>query len=338
MPSITTWMTVDVVVVDPEKTVHEACAIMVDRRIGSLVIIDEENRPVGIFTERDSLYKVSGKGLDVKTTRIKDVMSTDMKTARTEESFKNVYNMMTAYKIRHLPIVDERGLLVGIVSVRDLLRFNMRAMEKAISDYKKEIEFLSDILDKSADDRTKTLYEKNKELQELVMTDSLTGLFNHKYFREILTREVFKAKRYFRPLTLLFIDIDHFKHYNDKNGHERGNEVLKQISEILLGTSRRADTAFRLEPMDIVARYGGEEFVILLPETQWRSGIARAKRLLKEVRNFDFYNGGSQPLGRLTVSVGVAEFPKQATDADDLIATADNALYKAKETGRDRVC
>lgn len=338
MTSISTWMTKNVVVLKENDSVKEACILMEKNSIGAVVVVDAQQKPIGIFTERDALYKIAAKNKNLDAIRVKEVMTHPVRTAHTTETYNRVYTMMYAYNIRHLPVIDKKGSLAGIVSIRDLMRFNTRVMEKNILDLKKERETLRSLLEKNIDERAQYLYSENERLKELITIDSLTGLFNHKYFRGVLEREVLKSKRYFRPLTLLFIDIDHFKHYNDINGHEEGNKVLMQLAEILKNTSRKMDNAFRLEAMDIVARYGGEEFVILMPETRYNGGMARGKRLLTDVRNFYFFNEEAQPSGKLTISIGVASFPGQAKNSDDLINMADEALYKAKNKGRDRIC
>lgn len=334
--NISAWMVKEVVTVAPNQTVQDACVLMQKYTIGSVIIV-KNKRPVGIFTERDLLTKVVVQNKDYSKTKLEDVMTRDIKKATTQSTYKEVYDLMTQNNIRHLPIVEEEAL-VAIVSIRDLLRFNMRSMEQIISDQSREINFLKGMLEKTNDERTRELYNLNERLQGLIIVDSLTGLYNHKYFEEILIKEMARAKRYHRPLSLLFIDIDFFKHYNDINGHERGNDVLKQLAELLRNTSRHSDTVFKITPIDIVARYGGEEFVIVLPETDKNGGIIRARRLLADVRNYPFYNRESQPNGKLTVSIGVSEYPSDAQEWGDLIKKSDEALYAAKNSGRDTVC
>ncbi len=333
--TISSWMIKEVVTCSPSDTVYDAGLLMHKNNIGS-VIVEKDRQPIGIITERDLLTKVIAINKDYRKTLVSEVMSTEIKSANTTSSYREVYEMMSRNNIRHMPIV-ENGALIAIVSIRDLLRFNMRSMEQIIQDQARELNFLKGILAKTNDERSRELYRLNEKLQSLVIVDSLTGLYNHKYFEEILPKEVARAKRYNRPLTLLFIDIDFFKHYNDMNGHERGNMVLKQLAEVLQKTSRHSDTVFKMTPIDIVARYGGEEFVVVLPETDKKGGIVRAKRLLSDVKEYPFYNREAQPGGYLTVSIGVAEFPGEAVEWTELIKKADEALYEAKNTGRNKV-
>jgi diguanylate cyclase (GGDEF)-like protein len=170
--------------------------------------------------------------------------------------------------------------------------------------------------------------ESNEALRELATRDGLTGLFNHRHFKEVLEMELTRAARYERPLCLIMMDVDHFKIYNDTHGHPAGDEVLKILADIIKN---------RLRDVDRSARYGGEEFVALLPETDWKSGITVAEDIRAQMENYPFKGKESQPLGKVTVSFGVAEFPTDCGDAASLIEKADEALYQAKSEGRNRV-
>jgi two-component system cell cycle response regulator len=170
--------------------------------------------------------------------------------------------------------------------------------------------------------------ESNEALRELATRDGLTGLFNHRHFKELLETELTRAARYDRPLCLVMMDVDHFKIYNDTHGHPAGDEVLKTLADIIKS---------RLRDVDHSARYGGEEFVALLPETDWKSGKIVADDIRAQMENFPFKGKESQPLGKVTVSFGVAEFPTDSADATSLIEKADEALYRAKSEGRNRI-
>lgn len=174
--------------------------------------------------------------------------------------------------------------------------------------------------------------EKTKLLEstrQLAITDELTGLFNHRHFRQQLNIETTRADRYGRSLSLMMIDIDYFKHYNDSNGHLKGNEVLKEVGRILRETSRE---------VDIVSRYGGEEFSIIMPETKRRRAFVLSERLRKRIASHKFENARRQPNKKLTVSIGAASYPESAVTPFGLIAEADKALYEAKRAGRNTVC
>ena len=171
--------------------------------------------------------------------------------------------------------------------------------------------------------------ELSKEMfRDLAVRDGLTGLFNHRHFQDLLAMELNRAGRYQRPLCLVMLDVDHFKIYNDTNGHPEGDILLKELAEILRE---------RLRDVDTVARYGGEEFIILIPETDREKGRIVAEEIRRLVENFRFTGGESQPLGRVTISLGVAEFPGDGTDGTSLVKKADEALYRAKNAGRNLV-
>lgn len=161
------------------------------------------------------------------------------------------------------------------------------------------------------------------------VTDELTKLHNHRYLIKSLNDELKRATRYKQNLSVVMIDVDYFKHYNDTHGHLMGNEVLKELARILKVNTR---------DIDIVARYGGEEFSIVLPQTDKEKALATAERIRAAVEGFDFPNGETQPGGRVTISMGVAMFHDDGKTSSELVGKADEALYQAKREGRNRVC
>ncbi|CUH94255.1 hypothetical protein P22_0321 [Propionispora sp. 2/2-37] len=160
------------------------------------------------------------------------------------------------------------------------------------------------------------------------ITDGLTGLYNYRYFRTILEQELKRAVRYKRPLSLIMIDIDYFKHYNDANGHLAGDSVLSTVATLAKQACR---------DVDFVVRYGGEEFAILLPETIVDEACILAERIRKGIAEHVFPNGSSQPNGAVTVSIGISNYPQDAYYDIELIECADIALYTAKHSGRNCV-
>jgi diguanylate cyclase (GGDEF)-like protein len=181
-----------------------------------------------------------------------------------------------------------------------------------------------------------TLRQKNVELEhhnillkDMAIRDGLTGLFNHRHFQEALAIELVRAKRYKRSLSLIFVDVDSFKQYNDSHGHPEGDKVLVTLANLFPESLRMSDT---------IARYGGEEFVLLLPETTKEGALRVAEHIRQNVFDYPFPHRETQPFGRVTISLGVATFPDDGEDGSSLIKRADKALYQAKELGRNRVC
>lgn len=170
--------------------------------------------------------------------------------------------------------------------------------------------------------------ERATEFQLMSITDSLTALPNRRYLEERLAEELNRSKRYDYSMSFLMIDIDDFKAYNDKNGHQAGDLALQITAHCLKGALRSADVA---------SRYGGEEFCILLPQTGISEAGAIADRIRQRVATTHFPHGKSQPLGKVTISVGVSTFAKNVDTSENIIAAADRALYQAKSLGKDRV-
>lgn len=164
-------------------------------------------------------------------------------------------------------------------------------------------------------------------LRDQSIRDPLTGLFNRRFMEESLEREMQRAVRKNHPVSVLFVDLDHFKRFNDTFGHDAGDFVLRSVAELF----RRL---FRVD--DVICRYGGEEFGIILPESSLENAVIRANALREAAKKMDMrYKNRS--LGTVTLSVGVATFPEHGENSEDLLKTADQSLYKSKAAGRDRV-
>ncbi|MEY4577133.1 MAG: hypothetical protein RL701_1836 [Pseudomonadota bacterium] len=227
---------------------------------------------------------------------------------------------LVAGAIREAGLEAENGRLVAELSVknRELARANERLESEVLS-------------------RTRELREAVAELEQLALRDGLTGLYNHRYFQECLESELARARRQSEALGLLFIDVDHFKQYNDRNGHPAGDLLLRRLATEVIGT-RISGLPRASRISDIAARYGGEEFVLLLPATEREGCVIRAERLLHAIAEFPFDFREHQPMGHVSVSIGIACFPLHAKDKPSLIATADAMLYQAKHRGRNQVC
>lgn len=169
------------------------------------------------------------------------------------------------------------------------------------------------------------LYEKARNLSN---TDELTGLANRRHFQTILHREAAQAQRFQSYFAMMMIDIDHFKQYNDTHGHLKGDVVLRTVANLLLHNTRG---------IDLVARFGGEEFVLLLPKTNKHGAMAAAEKLRSCISETKFDGADeSQPLGKLSISIGISIYPDDSKDIFELLDLADRALYQAKDAGRNR--
>lgn len=176
----------------------------------------------------------------------------------------------------------------------------------------------------------RSLVEANEQLKALSFVDGLTGIANRRTFDEALEREFQVARRKQQPLSLLMIDIDHFKAYNDRYGHPAGDQVLIRVAEIIRDHVNR--------PADLVSRYGGEEFVVLLPDTPRDGALQVAERLLKAVDQAVLPHDASPVADHITLSIGLAtQVPRMQAEAAGLLEASDASLYRAKAAGRHRV-
>jgi diguanylate cyclase (GGDEF)-like protein len=166
-----------------------------------------------------------------------------------------------------------------------------------------------------------------KAHRNMAMRDSLTGLYNRRFLEESISAQVPFAARYSQPLSLMMIDIDHFKRFNDLYGHKQGDEIMQKVSNVLTDTARDSD---------IVSRYGGEEFVIIMPNTTKEGGIRLAEKIRLAIEAKTMLNmNGTQEV--TTVSIGLSTYPDDAADITELMRQVDIALYKSKANGRNIV-
>jgi diguanylate cyclase (GGDEF)-like protein len=243
---------------------------------------------------------------------------------------KSVYvpDLEVEQRFKLLNAAPKRGCLLSIPMLQgsELLGvLNFERRQKADFD-REEIEYFTAVADQV------TVAVQNARLHEqtvaLSITDPLTGIPNRRHLFQQLEAEVNRARRYGTPVSLVMIDIDHFKHLNDAAGHRAGDVALKQVTTALKQVVRKVDT---------LARYGGEEFVVLLPQVDREEALEVAEKLRRVVEETAFEHGAVQPGGRVTISVGVATLPTDATEQARLVDAADSALYASKRGGRNRV-
>ena len=170
--------------------------------------------------------------------------------------------------------------------------------------------------------------EHIEELKALANVDGLTSVYNHRFFQDTLKEKIKSCEKEKSSISMVFIDIDYFKNYNDMYGHQCGDDVLRTIGSLLKDAVRKDD---------IVARYGGEEFAILLPNTSENDALKIAENIRKNIEETYFEGEENQPNGKLTVSIGISGYPEKAKDDIELIKSADDALYKAKFFNKNRI-
>jgi diguanylate cyclase (GGDEF)-like protein len=187
--------------------------------------------------------------------------------------------------------------------------------------------FVSGYLSKNLHTNEVLLKELLKQTQELSISDGLTGLYNQMHFFELLKLETSKSQELNLSYTLIMFDVDFFKNYNDHNGHLHGSETLKSIGAMMKKKFRTTD---------LLAKYGGDEFVIILPQTEKVGAYLAAERLRESVEKQIFPGAETQPLKKLTISIGLASYPEHGLSEEEVLNRADKALYFAKESGRNR--
>lgn len=253
--------------------------------------------------------------------------------------------LLRFYKANH----DTRDIPVIVLSSKEEATTKSEAFSYGASDYlvklPEAIELIARIrshaknyiLQKERDsaffalrELKKQLEASNKKLHKLSMLDGLTGIANRRHFDQQLEDDLSNAASTQTPVSLLLIDIDHFKDFNDNYGHQMGDECLKKVADILSTSCQN--------PMDTAARYGGEEFVVLLPGTSEDNAQRVAERFKQALTNACIEHSHSSVSDCVTVSIGIATFDRGSEyDGKQLVDNADKALYKAKESGRDRI-
>jgi diguanylate cyclase (GGDEF)-like protein len=218
-----------------------------------------------------------------------------------------------------LPIVDQ-GSILGLLSVHDYNK-----LSRSDADHKKSLLLLETLENQLS--LSISGIKMRDLLKDQATRDPLTNLFNRRYLEETLQRELHRAQRLSSPVSLIMMDIDHFKNINDTYGHKVGDEVLTKIGSLLKKYYRKSDAA---------CRFGGEEFIVILPEMSLDIAIRRAEQIRAAAAALPLSYQGKGIKG-VTISLGVASFPQHGKSMQEVISAADQALYRAKNLGRNRV-
>ena len=249
-----------------------------------------------------------------------------------EEAYAQVTQLrdMTALLVMGLlVVVGFIAYWLGLLIVRPLDRLTTGAAEVAEGDLEVdlpvgggEVGYLTEVFNGMVD----RLREGRQQLEELLVTDPLTGISNRRHLMETMKNEARRSRRSKKSFAILMVDVDQFKKFNDTHGHIAGDEALKAVAEVLQGGTRE---------IDHVARYGGEEFLVVLPDTDIAGAVRAAERIRERLAKRSVAVGKRSV--KLTVSTGVAEFPIDGDSPEALVVSADTALYQAKRRGRDRI-
>ncbi|MCX8092856.1 MAG: GGDEF domain-containing protein [Candidatus Goldbacteria bacterium] len=301
IPKVEQIMLKDVLKADKNATLLTICELMDKHRLGGVVIVDKNDCPIGIVTERDIIKAIIAYKEKTHLMTAGDIMSAPLVTVSPDDDIEYAFIQLSLNRIRRIPVIKDNKL-VGIVSYRDI----SNALRKDL--YK--------------------LQEKTESLEIKAITDPLTGLYNKTYINEQLKSFFSLSKRTNQPMAIIMIDIDHFKNVNDTYGHLCGDEVLKKISTILKEKTRE---------INVIGRYGGEEFIILGPISDHKSTYYVAERIRNIIENTVFYCEEKNANFRITISAGIAVWNNKIKNYKELLKLADDALYLAKRSGRNQV-
>jgi diguanylate cyclase (GGDEF)-like protein/PAS domain S-box-containing protein len=360
-------MTSSVITVHKDVNIYDAKRLMEENNVRRLVIVDSGDNVIGIITQTDIIKNLRADYVELLEKLLKEksraLIESEIKyRTLVEQSLEGIMiiqdglikfvnpTLLNILKYEEEDMLDKDILRFFYPDDRELLSesleklgnsqkvkfpIELRMVHKneegiymevlaTLIKYESKPAILATIRDIT--ERKKT----EGELKRLVITDDLTGLFNQRYFYIQFSKEFERVKRYDRPLSMLLIDIDLFKDFNDKYGHWEGDYVLKKIGEVLMKNIRTIDMAFR---------YGGEEFAVILPETKYENAILVAERIRKAIAQTVFYPftlDGHPDIVSKTVSTGITEF-KLEDNEKSFLKRVDNAMYQAKKSGRNTV-
>ena len=189
------------------------------------------------------------------------------------------------------------------------------------------ISYISYYINKNIQEQTDKIQEAYKKTFYISITDRLTGLYDQIYFRELLQKQIDRCTADEKVFSVIFLDVDHFKNYNDLNGHLMGSKTLQEVANVMRSNFRHDD---------ILCKFGGDEFVIIAKNLGKKSALTAAERLRKAIIDYNFKNAEYQPEGRITISLGISTFPHDGSTVKELLTKADTAMYMAKAMGRNR--
>ncbi|PHQ65042.1 MAG: diguanylate cyclase [Sulfurimonas sp.] len=293
-------------------TRHERIASLLQDMVNNFydnVVVVEDLKPIGIFTTKDIMRLIKNKTeLDVE---IEEHMSSPVDSIHKNSSVREALSFIKDRHYKRVIVVDDDGSLSGIISQKELISITYSKWAMLMKEYQDELSEINLMLE-----------NKNIEYETIASTDALTGLYNrHKFYQLYLSSYTSMVQRH-NDMSLILLDIDHFKKVNDVYGHNAGDKTLVQVSHTILKTLRN---------VDVVCRWGGEEFLVLLPTADMIHAISIAEKLRKAIEELDI-----DIVGSITSSFGVS-LVREGEDMQDVIDRADKALYLAKDSGRNCV-
>ncbi len=314
---VETLMTDAVKCLNIDNPLRSAVGVMLNNHL-SCVIITKNEIPTGIITERD-LVKILYESATNNTLDqpVSSFMTDLIVTLQPDESLFDAVVISRAEKVRHLPVV-ENNKLIGIVTQTDLANAHFHV-----------VEMQAEIIEQSIQDKTQELVEANEELLALSMEDHLLKIGNRRSMEVDLNHTHATAVRYNRCYSIVLVDVDYFKKYNDHYGHNKGDEALKSIADLLNNTVRESDRIYR---------YGGEELLLLLPDTDAENAQILSNKLVQALFDQKMPHAES-PFQRLTISAGVSSAicdGQVHKHWEAVVQKADRCLYKSKKDGRNR--
>ncbi len=288
----------------------------------SAFVVCEAGVPVGLITERDVIVVLARifEGVDHAGTCAGDVMTAPVHTLIESAPMGEVVRIMKERGFRRVPIVDDENRLAGILNITELQSATNAALEKRGRD-----------LEDAVLARTTELQAANARLEELTRQDGLTGLLNRRAMTERIDELHAIARRHGHPYAVILLDIDHFKLYNDTQGHPAGDGVIRRVGNCFRDAIRTSDSVYR---------YGGEEFLILLPETEASGAALVTERIRSAIAARAIAHPASPTSAHVTVSLGYTDVATRETAEkiswQDVVQRADEALYRSKQAGRNR--
>ena len=306
--------------VDCHASLYDVVVLM-HEQVHSCILITRGRQLVGVITERDMVKALSEVMITCPTRElcVTDFMASPPVTIDIDASLYEALVITQAHHIRHLPVVDKNGQLVGLLTQADIAQAHFHAIERQ-----------RDIIEHEIKIRTRELEEANEELKALTLTDGLLDIGNRRSMEVDIQYTHVNALRHHQHYSLVLLDVDCFKLYNDHYGHQAGDEALKNVVDCIQRALRSSDRLYR---------YGGEELLVLLPKTSLDTAPGVVEAALQVLRDFKLPHSESA-FGVVTLSAGIASVSgdDKRLEWQQVVEQADKWLYQAKEQGRNQVC